>query len=246
MNNKRLDIFLIKNNFCDSRSKAQEMIKMSKIKVNGEIIVKNNFLVNENDIVEVVEELEFVSRAGLKLKEAFEKFDINPEGLIVLDVGASTGGFSDCCLKNNVKKIYSLDVGTNQLHKKIKQNDKVVELSNTNIKDISKEIIADKIDMVVSDLSFISSKHMFENIKKLDLSENLIIISLIKPQFELTKEIVKKQKGVIKNKKYHEYAINNVVNFAKSYGFKVIKIINSPILGSEGNKEFLGLFIHER
>ena len=247
MSNTRLDIYLVNNKLCETRNKAQELIKSSYVLVNHEIINKPNTMVNDNDIVEIVKELEFVSRAGYKLKKAIEHFNIDLNNKIVLDIGSSTGGFADCCLQNDAKKVYCLDVGTNQLHPKIKNNINVVELSNTNIKDVNNKIIDDYIDVVVSDLSFISSKFMFENIIKLNIDKNTIIISLIKPQFELTKEIINKHNGVVKEAKYHQLAINNVINFSKELGFKCIDIIESPITGAKlNNKEFLGLFVYEK
>lgn len=237
----RLDLFLVNNNKIESRNKAMSIIKSDNVKVNNIICNKANYLVKENDIVTIDNNLEFVSRGGVKLEFAINNFNINFKDKVILDIGSSTGGFSDCALKYNAKKIYCVDVGENQLHPKIKNNIKVIDLSPINIKNINKSIIKDKIDIIISDLSFISSIYMFESITKLNLDKNVNIISLIKPQFELGKEKLDKTKGLIKNKIDHDKAISNVVSYAKNNNFKVIRIIDSPIKGAKkSNKEFLG------
>ncbi len=247
MNNLRLDLYLVNNKLCETRNKAQELIKSSCVLVNNVIITKPNTIINQKDSVEIVKKFQYVSRAGYKLKNAIDEFKVDLNNKIVLDVGSSTGGFADCCLQNGAKKVYCLDVGSNQLHHTIKNNKNVVELSNTNIKDVNIEMINDVLDIIVSDISFISSKFMFENIIKLKINSETKIISLIKPQFELTKEILNKHNGVVKEEKYHQQAIDNVITAAKKLGFKCLDVIESPITGAKlKNKEFLGLFMYEK
>lgn len=246
MKKERLDLFLYHHQYCASRNKAQALIKNQKILVNNIVIDKVNYLVDENDEIKINEKVQYVSRGAYKLKAIIEHYNIDLNNKIVLDIGASTGGFSDYCLKNNAKKIYCVDVGANQLDASLKNNQKIVDLSPLNIKNLTSEIIKEEIDLIVSDLSFISSKYMFEAIHKLPLKKNIYIISLIKPQFELDQKIVSKHKGVIKDKKYYEIAIDKVKQYAKNYGFKNIGIIPSPIKGAKlNNTEFLGLFQYE-
>ncbi len=245
MNKERLDLFLVKNNYCESRNKAQELIAQQKVLVNGEVATKSNMDVNSNDVIEIIEPLPFVSRAGLKMLKAIETWNLDLKDKVVLDVGASTGGFSDCCLQHGAKKVYCLDVGTDQLHESLKNNPKVVDLSPINIKELNQSLIAEPIDYVVSDLSFISSKFMFAALNTITLDKDVKVISLIKPQFELSPEIVGKNNGVIKEPKYHQEAILKVIQYATDNNFKNLGIIESPIKGAKkNNTEFLGLFVY--
>lgn len=241
----RLDEYLVKNKITSSRNKANMLIEESKVLINGQVINKKSYQVNEDDNVKIIENLAYVSRAGKKLDKAIKTFNVQLKDKIILDVGCSSGGFSDVCLQNNAKKIYCIDVNDNQLNNKIKNDSRVINLCPLNIKDLTKDKIKDSIDIVVSDLSFISSYYMFLAISKISLSDNVIIISLIKPQFELDKNILDKTKGVIKDTKHHLLAISKVKSFAKKFGFEMFDLIESPIVGAKkGNKEFLGLFKH--
>ena len=238
----RLDKYLIDNNNVETRNKAQQLIKNGQINVNGKIIDKSNFLVDVNDEIKIIEPLKFVSRGGIKLQHAINQFNINLNDKIVLDIGASTGGFTDCCLKNGAKLVYCLDIGTNQLHHSLINNPSVKNFPNTNLKQIPNLFQKNQFDVIVVDVSFISLKHVFESIKNI-CSKNTTIVCLIKPQFELNPIILSKFKGSIKSEKYHNEAIQNVLLSATNNGFKLIKVIDSPILGSKGeNKEFLGIF----
>lgn len=243
MTNKlRLDVYLTKNMMVESRNKAQQLILNSSVLVNNIIINKPNFEIKNTDIVKITKDLEFVSRGGLKLQAALQKFNINLKNKIILDIGASTGGFTDCCIKNGASKVYSLDVGKDQLHHSLLENTKVINLPNTNFKKIPLIFEKINIDTIVVDVSFISLKSVFESIKPI-FKQNMILICLIKPQFELNPIIISKYKGCIKLKKHHDIAIENVKYNAGLYGFKLQDIIDSPILGHKGeNKEFLGLF----
>lgn len=243
MNTKiRLDKYLIDNNKVETRNKAQQLIKDGQISVNGKIVNKNNFLVDLKDEINIIEPLKFVSRGGIKLQHAINQFNISLNGKLVLDIGASTGGFTDCCLKNGAKLVYSLDIGTNQLHHTLINNPLVRNFPNTNLKEIPNLFQKDFFDVIVVDVSFISLKHVFESIKNI-CSKNTTIICLIKPQFELNPIILSKFKGSIKSQKYHDEAIKNVLLNATNNGFKLMKVIDSPILGNKGeNKEFLGIF----
>lgn len=238
----RLDKYLIDNNKIETRNKAQQLIKEKQVIVNKKIVDKPNFLVDENDEIKINEQLKFVSRGGIKLQEAVNQFNIDLNNKIVLDIGASTGGFTDCCLKNGAKLVYCLDIGTNQLHHSLVKNNLVKNFPNTNLKEIPNLFEKDQFDIIVVDVSFISLKYVFESIKNI-CSKNTTIICLIKPQFELNPIILSKFKGCIKSKKYHDEAIKNVLLHATNNDFNLIKIIDSPILGNKGeNKEFLAIF----
>lgn len=235
----RLDEYLVINLNVESRNKANKLIDANFVVVNNNVVNKKNYLVKENDCVKIIEDIKYVSRSGFKLEKAIDVFNIDCNNKVVLDIGASTGGFSDVCLQKGAKKVYSLDIGENQLHRKIKDDNRVVMIDKTNVKDLSVDIVSEQIDLVVSDLSFISSKFMFAAIRNINLSNDVNIISLIKPQFELDKKIVSKQKGFV-SEKYHRGAIDKVSSYAKQYNFKVIEIINSPIKGAKkNNQEYL-------
>ncbi len=233
----RLDEYLVVNKIVESRNKATFLIENDLVSVNNIIVNKKNYIVNNNDVIKIIEELKYVSRAGYKLEEALKQFKIDCKDKVVLDIGASTGGFSDVCLQNGAKLIYCLDVGYNQLHPKIKNNKKIINLEKTNIKDLNSKMIPAKIDLVVSDISFISSEYMFKAIRKINLAQNADIISLIKPQFELSPNQVKN--GLV-NEKYWNIAIDKVKKYANNNNFKTIMVIDSPLKGAKkGNKEFL-------
>ena len=233
----RLDEYLVVNKIVESRNKATFLIENNLVSVNNIIVNKKNYIVNNNDVIKIIEELKYVSRAGYKLEEALKQFKIDCKDKVVLDIGASTGGFSDVCLQNGAKLIYCLDVGYNQLHPKIKNNKKIINLEKTNIKDLNSKMIPAKIDLVVSDISFISSEYMFKAIRKINLAQNADIISLIKPQFELSPNQVKN--GLV-NEKYWNIAIDKVKKYANNNNFKTIMVIDSPLKGAKkGNKEFL-------
>ncbi|MGL4948699.1 MAG: TlyA family RNA methyltransferase [Mycoplasma sp.] len=235
----RLDLYLVQNQYLKTRNEAVKLIKAGSILVDGEPILKPSFdIINQK--IQVKEKLQYVSRAGDKLAFAVKEFNIDIRNKIVLDIGASTGGFTDVCLQGGASKVYAVDVGTSQLDETILNNKNVINIENCNVKVLDNKVVSENIDLVVSDLSFISSKYMFERIKYLNKSNDFNIISLIKPQFELQKEVVKRCKGVITDTKLHNQAISNVCKFARDEGLQIMKIIESPILGAKKqNKEFL-------
>ncbi|MGL4950327.1 MAG: TlyA family RNA methyltransferase [Mycoplasma sp.] len=235
----RLDLYLVNEKLASTRNEAMKLIKNGYVLVNDIVINKNSFDIT-NQSVSVIDKLKYVSRAGEKLEFALDEFGIDVNGFVVLDIGTSTGGFADVCLQRNIDSIFCTDVGTDQIHKKIKSNKKVTNIENCNVKDLNKSIITKTIDLVISDLSFISSKYMFDALKNISLKNGANIISLIKPQFELGKVVANNSKGIISDKKMHDQAIANVCSFAKENNFKIMKIIESPIVGAKKkNKEFL-------
>lgn len=179
---------------------------------------------------------EFVSRGGYKLQKAIEEFSIDLTGKVILDIGASTGGFSDVCLKNGAKKIYAVDTGEGQLAEEIKNNPKVLDMSKTNFLTLEKEKITD-VDFVVIDVSFVSLTKLIPVLAS-DF-DKVKIVALIKPQFECGLEYARKHKGIVKDEKMHEKIIKNIAENFEKYGFKNNGIIVSPIKGGDGNTEFL-------
>ena len=220
--------------FC-SREKARYYIKNGDVSVNGTVIEKPSYDVSEKDGVEIRESIGFVGKGGLKLKKAIESFRLNFFDKTVLDVGASTGGFTDCALQNGAKKVYAVDVGHGQLDPKLASNDRVVNFEGRNILDISPENI-DKTDIVVSDVSFVSIKKLLFHISNF-IDEYGQIICLVKPQFEVGKKRLKN--GVVSDEKTHVEVVSDILDYAESLGLTVSGLDFSPIKGGEGNIEFL-------
>ena len=239
---KRLDILLFEKELAKSRSLAKALIENNHVLVNGKVVNKANTLVSENDEIQIQENMKYVSRAGFKLEKGIETFNIDFSNKVVLDIGASTGGFTDCALQYGAKKVYALDVGYGQLDKTLVSNPKVINIEKTNVKNLKEVKFEDKIDIIVCDVSFISLKHVFANVNHL-VDSNTNLIFLIKPQFELSPEIVSKFNASIKDKKYHDIAINKVQSYANDNQFKMVSIVESPIKGNKSqNTEFVALF----
>lgn len=231
----RLDIFISSEmRFC-SREKARYYIKNGDVSVNGTVIEKPSYDVSEKDGVEIRDSIGFVGKGGLKLKKAIESFRLNFFDKTVLDVGASTGGFTDCALQNGAKKVYAVDVGHGQLDPKLASNDRVVNFEGRNILDISPENI-DKTDIVVSDVSFVSIKKLLFHISNF-IDEYGQIICLVKPQFEVGKKRLKN--GFVSDEKTHVEVVSDILDYAESLGLTVSGLDFSPIKGGEGNIEFL-------
>ncbi len=240
---ERLDVFLVKTGLYETRNKAQNAIENKDIKVNDKIVDSPSYKVEEDCKIEIISNsLPYVSRGGLKLEKALKIFNIDLKDKIVLDIGASTGGFTDCSLQNGAKKVYALDVGENQLHESLKNNDKVVSLEKTNFRTINiEEFKRYNIDIIVVDVSFISLSYIFENASKI-IDKDKLMICLIKPQFETAKKEHNKN-GVVNNPKIHFEVIKNVISYANKFELHLNKLDFSPIKGDKsGNIEYLGLF----
>ncbi len=236
----RIDIFLAKNKYFSSRTKAQNAIKSGYIFVNNKLVTNSSLDIDEQSKIYIINQNNYVSRGANKLSYAIKELNFNFKNKIVLDVGSSTGGFTQIALINGAKYIYAVDVGCDQMDKSLANNKKIKLFENTNFRDININLFDKKIDIIIADLSFISLVKLLNKIIEV-FKYKLELLLLIKPQFELSKEIIKKNKGIIKNEKYWKIAINKIVNYAKSIGFKVINLIKSKILGKDGNTEF---FIH--
>lgn len=237
-NKERLDILLTEKNFFDSRAKAKTMIMLGKILVDGQKIDKAGTLINRDAEIKIIgEEMPFVSRGGFKLKKALEVFKIDLREKICVDVGASTGGFTDCMLQNGAAKVYAIDVGYGQLAWKLRQDSRVVNLERTNIRNVTKENFSDVLNFSSIDVAFISLDKVLPVVFNF-LADDGEVAALIKPQFEAGREQVGK-KGVVKDKKIHAEVIEKILNFAEDVGFKICGINFSPVKGPEGNIEYL-------
>ena len=234
----RLDVLLTDKGLFDSREKARAAIMEGLIYVNGAISDKPGAQVKDDAQIEIRGELcPFVSRGGYKLQKALDVFGIDPAGMVCLDIGSSTGGFTDCLLQRGAVKVYALDVGTNQLAYKLRTDDRVVCMEKTNFRTLDVQSFPERIDFACTDVSFISLMHIFPNAAAL-LKEGGPMIALIKPQFEAGREQVGK-KGIIRDPSVHEEVIDKVIGYAKENGFSVQGLDFSPITGTTGNIEFL-------
>lgn len=235
---KRLDILLTEKGLCDSRTRAKALIMEGAVFVDGVREDKAGSLFSEECKIELKSNpLPYVSRGGLKIEKAIKEFEIDLNGKIVMDVGASTGGFTDCMLINGAQKVYSIDVGYGQLDYKLRTNPRVVVMERTNIRNVTPEDLEDVPEFSTVDVSFISLKTVLPVIKSL-LSPNHGICALIKPQFEAGKDQVGKN-GVVRDEKIHRQVVEEIVSFVQGIGYGVFGLSYSPIKGPKGNIEYL-------
>ena len=235
---ERLDVLLVKRNLAESREKAKAIIMSGIVYVDGQKEDKAGSTFEETAQVEVRgSTLKYVSRGGLKLEKAMTHFGATLDGKVCMDVGASTGGFTDCMLQNGAVKVYSVDVGHGQLAWKLRNDERVVCMEKTNIRYVTPEDIADQIQFVSIDVSFISLTKVLGPVQAL-MEPNGEVVCLIKPQFEAGREKVGK-KGVVREKSVHLEVIEMVASFAGSIGFEALHLEFSPIKGPEGNIEYL-------
>ena len=235
----RLDVYLTENGLTQSRERAKSLIMAGQVYVKNQKCDKAGTMLDENETqVEIRgEQLKYVSRGGLKLEKAMEVFHITLTDKVTMDIGASTGGFTDCMLQNGARKVYSVDVGYGQFAWKLRQDRRVVNMERTNIRYVTQKDIGEMIDFASIDVSFISLKLVLPPAYNL-LKDDGEIVALIKPQFEAGKGQVGK-KGVVRDKKVHFQVIREVIDFATSNGFALLGLSYSPIKGPEGNIEYL-------
>jgi len=233
----RLDKALVDRGLVQSRARAQSLIRSKGVRVDGVIITDKDHIIDEyTKVVLATEDLRWVSRAGLKLEHALQFWHIEVNGKVVIDVGASTGGFTDVLLNAGVKKVFALDVGHGQLAPKIRDNKKVINMEGVHIKDVTRATFKERVDVVVIDVSFISIEKVLPFVLPL-LKKDGAIIALIKPQFEVGKADI--GKGIVTDPILHAKVAGRIETVIADLGFHVAGVVASPILGGDGNKEFL-------
>lgn len=236
MSKKRLDVLLIERGLAETRERAQALILAGDVNVAGRVVDKAGAQVDSAIEITIRAPLPYVSRGGYKLAGALDAFGVNPAGLVCADIGASTGGFTDVLLQRGAAKVYAIDVGYGQLAWKLRQDPRVIVMDRVNARYL--EGLPEKIDLVVIDVSFISLEHMLRVAQTL-LKPNVgQVIALIKPQFEAGKNQVPRG-GIVRDPEVHRAVQENIVRFAQSLGFTVQGLMPSPIVGTEGNLEFL-------
>lgn len=232
----RLDKELVFRNVYPTRAKAVAAIKSGLVLVNGKVVDKPSFAVAETDVLNGGDLPYSAGRGSLKLSHALDFFDINPSGCTCLDVGASTGGFTDVLLKNGAVRVYAVDVGTNQLVPELRMDSRVVSLEQTDIRNLSP---LSPVDLIVIDVSFVSLTNIVECLPAWG-AKNIIV--LIKPQFEVPRDIAAKFNGIIKSSEWHDWSINRVTNAFLDVSFDCVGVTESPVKGGSGNTEFLACF----
>ncbi|MDE5583745.1 MAG: TlyA family RNA methyltransferase [Ruminococcus sp.] len=233
----RLDAELVARGIARSRERAKEMIKSGCITVNSVTAKKVSAEVSEKDIIESSESEIYVGRGALKIKKAYEVFGLSFSGKICLDIGASTGGFTDFMLEKGAEKVWAVDVGQNQLAEKLRRDRRVISLEKTDIRNVTAETLGGKADFISADVSFISLKNILPKISEL-LSDGAEAVVLIKPQFEAGRKDIGKH-GIVKDRKVHERVITEIDTFIHSVGLTAVDYTFSPIKGGSGNIEYL-------
>ncbi len=235
---KRLDAAVFEQGFCDSREKAKTLIMAGVVYVNNQKADKPGMQIKDEDSIEVRSNpLKYVSRGGLKLEKAMSSFDIKLDGLVCADIGASTGGFTDCMLQNGAKKVYSIDVGYGQLAWKLRTDPRVVNMERTNFRYVTKEQVPDELSFASVDVSFISLSLIVPVMRTL-MRNDAYAVCLIKPQFEAGRDKIGK-KGVVRDKSVHIEVVDNIIGMMLNNGFSVSGLDYSPVKGPEGNIEYL-------
>ena len=239
MSKIRLDVLLVNKGMTESRERAKALIMAGQVFIDNQKCDKAGMMVDEDTAVPEIrgEKLKYVSRGGLKLEKAMKEFPITLDGKRTMDIGASTGGFTDCMLQNGASKVFAVDVGYGQFAWKLRQDERVVNMERTNIRYVTKDDIGCELDFASIDVSFISLKLVLPVAYEL-LKDNGELVALIKPQFEAGREQVGK-KGVVKDINVHYSVIKTVLDFAKSISFHVAGLSFSPVKGPEGNIEYL-------
>ena len=241
----RLDEYLVENEYFENLDVAQRQIMIGNVIINEQKIEKAGEIINIEKIKSIrikEKDIPYVSRGGLKLEKAIKEFNLDFENKIVMDVGASTGGFTDCALQNGAKFVYAVDVGTNQLDWKLRTNNKIKSIENKHINNLEKEDIENEIDIIVMDISFISIKRVLHKIEEF-LKKDGFTVFLIKPQFEAEREDI--EKGIVKDTDVHKKIIDDIVEEAKKYNLYLQNLTESPIKGTKGNTEYLAVFSKE-
>ncbi len=237
MASKRADIYLVDHGYYESRARAQAAIKAGCVRVNGKRLTKASFKLDESFDIEAKAEHPWVSRAGIKLAFAVSHFDIDISGKTCLDIGSSTGGFSQVLLANGAKKVYAVDVGQDQLHSRLHNHDRLVSLENTDARDLTADRLGCVPDLIVCDASFISLRKVLT--QPLGLTgRNGALIALVKPQFEVGKAGIGRG-GLVKSERLALQALSDICAWVEGQGWEVLSTSPSPIKGGSGNREYL-------
>jgi len=237
MEEYRLDVYLHNKGLTESRERAKQLIANSCVHVNDKLVTKPSFKVNDGDDIKINNDLCYVSRGASKLEKAVLIFHINIKNAVAVDIGASTGGFTDFLIKNGAKKVYAVDVGHGQLHESLINNNCVINMENINFRYADTSVFTDEVDIITADVSFISLKFILPKIVEIS-HENTNIVVLIKPQFEAGKNNVGKN-GIVRDKGVHFAVLNNFDNYCQENGLFIENITYSPIKGGDGNIEYL-------
>jgi 23S rRNA (cytidine1920-2'-O)/16S rRNA (cytidine1409-2'-O)-methyltransferase len=237
MSKMRLDVLLVELSLADSRSQAQRLIMAGQVRVDGQVAIKPGVSVSSHAVVQVDRGPRYVSRGGEKLDAALTTFHPQVNGRVCADIGASTGGFTDCLLQHGAARVYAIDVGTGILEWKLRQDRRVVVMEGTNARFVDR--LSEPVDLVTVDASFISLKILLPVLKDWFGPLGGELIALIKPQFEAGRQVVSHGKGVVRDPQVHRKVLEEVLSFAKKTGFNVQGLIRSPLLGPKGNAEFL-------
>jgi 23S rRNA (cytidine1920-2'-O)/16S rRNA (cytidine1409-2'-O)-methyltransferase len=236
----RIDVLLVEQGLVDSRSKAQRLVMAGQVRVNDQVVQKPSILFPGDVAISIDPGQNYVSRGGEKLAAALESFQIEVGGLVCADVGASTGGFTDCLVQHGAEKVFAIDVGKGVLHWKMRQEQKVIVLEGVNARNLRE--LPDDIDLATIDVSFISSKVLLPVIRGWFRDSGGQVILLIKPQFEAGKSEVSRGKGVIRDPDVHQQVLREVLEFAQDSHYQILGLIKSPLSGPKGNMEFLAWF----
>ncbi|HBD70139.1 MAG TPA: TlyA family rRNA (cytidine-2'-O)-methyltransferase, partial [Akkermansia muciniphila] len=237
MSKQRLDILLVSRNLVESRELAQRLIIAGEVSVGGHPSTKPGLKVNEDADITIRNRPRYVSRGGLKLEKAMQCFPLTPKGKVCMDIGASTGGFTDCMLQNGAVKVYAVDVGYGQLAWSLRTDERVVNMERTNIRNVTLDQLAEPIEFFSVDVSFISLHHIFP-VAQAITTPDAMGVCLVKPQFEAGREKVGKN-GVVRDPATHREVLHNAMGYAAANGFKVCGLDFSPVKGPEGNIEYL-------
>ena len=236
MKKMRVDLLLVERGMVESRSMAQKLVMAGQVRANGQVVAKSSMEYPPEVALEIIQGPPYVSRGGEKLAGAFKAFGLDVRGLVCADVGASTGGFTDCLLQNEANKVYAIDVGNGILHWKMRQDERVIVMEGTNARYV--DSLPEPVDFITIDASFISLKILLPVIRQWFAEQGRAVV-LVKPQFEAGKKEAARRKGVIKDSSIHRRVLKEILAAATSEQFEVLGLKVSPITGPKGNVEFL-------
>ncbi len=239
MTKERLDVALVTRGFAETRARAQQLISAGNVRLNGKIATKPGRTISNSDKITLTGTLKYVGRGGQKLEAALAHFGVNVRGIVALDVGASTGGFTDCLLQHGAAQIFAVDVGHGQLAASLRADARVISLEKTDIRALKS--LPQMVNLIVIDVSFISLTQILPVVRRFLARENLGVIALIKPQFEAGRRQLNRR-GVVKNPATRKKAVQSVVRWAETHGWRCRGVVESPITGGDGNVEFLAHF----